>query len=188
MAVSNRTKIILWSKAGGYCSFPDCRREMVREATPDDAAVLVGKIAHIVAQQHDGPRGAETPPGGEIDGYQNLILLCGDHHHVIDTQVATYPVAKLLQTRTDHERWVRDTLSREQRFLGTCDEQEFVTERLVTTLLPGLQNASTRVFGALHGDRAGRVVTFSLPGNDRGDIPLRHSRGTADRVQSARRQ
>lgn len=136
MAVSNRSKIILWSKAGGYCSFPDCRREMVREATLDDAAVLVGEIAHIAAQQHDGPRGAEAPPGGEIDGYQNLILLCGDHHHVIDTQVATYPVAKLLQIRTDHERWVRDTLSREQRFLGTCDEQEFVTERLVTTLLP----------------------------------------------------
>ena len=136
MAVSNRAKIVLWSKAGGKCSFPNCRKDLVQDATPYDPHTLVGQNAHIVSQKPDGPRGKDEPPGGQIDGYENLILLCGDHHHTIDSQAASYSVAKLIEMRSSHERWVCDTLSRQQRFLGAHEVTELVAEDLVSTLLP----------------------------------------------------
>jgi hypothetical protein len=103
MAVDARTKQILWGKAGATCAFPHCRRPLVREATPDDREVLVGELAHIVAQRQGGPRADAQVPGGNIDGYGNLILLCHEHHELVDQQHHTYPIERVLQFNTDHE-------------------------------------------------------------------------------------
>src|SRR2546426_12228370 len=100
MAIDARTRQLLWGKAGATCAFPDCRRPLVRDATPDDREVLVGEIAHIVAQSIGGPRRDAEVPGGEIDGYSNLILLCHEHHELVDQQHYTYSVERLLQDNT----------------------------------------------------------------------------------------
>jgi hypothetical protein len=136
MAVDARTKQILWSKAAGRCSFPDCRKPLVHEASEQDREVLVGEVAHIVAQKPDGPRGDRPPPGDSIDGYANLLLLCHEHHEIVDQQVATYPVEKLVQFRTDHEDWVRTRLSGDERFSGLAKPENLVTENVYCTLLP----------------------------------------------------
>lgn len=81
MAIDARTRQILWGKAGAICAFPDCRRPLIRDATSDDREVLVGEIAHIVAQSQGGPRGNAKVLGGNIDAYENLILLC---HELVD--------------------------------------------------------------------------------------------------------
>jgi len=136
MGVSNRTKLVIWSRSGGTCAFPGCRKPLVVEATSDDQEALVGEIAHIVAQSDEGPRGGEDPPGGDTDAAPNLILLCTDHHSVIDQQEKTYPVAKLVQIKAQHENWVSSTLSREQRFAAASSPQPHVTESLASSLLP----------------------------------------------------
>ncbi|MGH8645520.1 MAG: HNH endonuclease [Gammaproteobacteria bacterium] len=136
MAIDPRTRQILWGKAGATCAFPGCRRQLVRDATPDDREVLVGEIAHIVAQSQSGPRRDVEVPGGNIDGYSNLILLCHEHHELIDQQQHTYPVERLLQFKTDHEEWVRVRLSRDQEFEGLLRPEKTVTETVVSTLLP----------------------------------------------------
>ncbi len=97
MAVSSRTEKILWSKSGSRCSFPRCPRKLVADATRLDDNVVLGETAHIVARTRDGSRGQFSPPGGDIDAYDNLILLCDEHHKLIDGQPNTYTVEKLVQ-------------------------------------------------------------------------------------------
>jgi hypothetical protein len=136
MAIDARTKQILWGKAGATCAFPGCRRPLVRDATPNDREVLVGEIAHIVAQSQGGPRREADIPGGCIDGYSNLILLCHEHHELVDQQHHTYSVEHLLQFKTDHEEWVRVRLSRDQECEGLSRPENAVTETVFSTLLP----------------------------------------------------
>jgi len=92
MSVRPRVLKVLWARAGGVCSFPGCGLELAF-----DANILLGENAHIVAQSKEGPRGEYEPPGGDLDGYENLILVCDVHQKVVDSQPATYTVAKLLR-------------------------------------------------------------------------------------------
>jgi hypothetical protein len=50
----------------------------------------------------------------ERNAEANLILLCLDHHKVVDDDPATYPVDRLLEIRTSHYAWVEDRLRLEQ--------------------------------------------------------------------------
>lgn len=136
MAIEPRTKQILWGKAGATCSFPGCQRHLVRNATPEDREVVVGEMAHIVGQSKGGPRAEMSVPGGNVDGYDNLILLCHEHHELVDQQPNTYPVEKLRQYKTDHEEWVRTRLSREQEFEGLTRPESMVTETVYSNVLP----------------------------------------------------
>lgn len=136
MAIDQRTRQILWGKAGATCAFPSCRLALVRDATPDDREVLVGEIAHIVAQSQGGPRYQVEIPGGNIDGYNNLILLCHEHHELVDHQHHTYPIERLLQFKAEHEEWVRIRLSKDQEFEGLSPPEKTVTETVFSTLLP----------------------------------------------------
>ncbi|WP_295444885.1 HNH endonuclease [uncultured Thiodictyon sp.] len=136
MAIDARTRQILWGRAGATCAFPACRRLLVRDATKDDREVLVGEIAHIVAQSSGGPRRDADPPGGSIDGYGNLILLCHEHHELVDQQPYTYPLERLVQFKIDHEDWVRTRLSREHQFDELSMPVQTVTETVFSTIMP----------------------------------------------------
>src|SRR5579862_893090 len=115
MNVDARTKQILWAKAGGVCSVPDCRQSLVTEASTADPLVLLGEIAHIVAQSPGGPRRDSAWQPSHIDAYEYLILLCHKCRETVDQQPKTYPVERLLQLKKDHEEWVRTSLSIEER-------------------------------------------------------------------------
>jgi len=135
MSVEARTKQILWTRAGGVCSVPDCRQPLIKEASTADPPVLLGEIAHIVAQSPGGPRRDSAWQPSHIDAYENLILLCHKCHETVDQQPKTYPVEKLLQFKKDHEEWVRTKLSIEERFSGLECGNLSVEERLSATLL-----------------------------------------------------
>lgn len=117
MAISVKTRVILWGRAGGRCSFAGCGRELVEDATATDDESLVGDIAHIVAQSPDGPRGNAPLSLEQRDKHANLILLCKKHHKIIDDQENTYTVESLQLMKAAHEQRVREALS-------TADIQE----------------------------------------------------------------
>lgn len=135
MSISPRTKFILWTRSGSRCAFPDCRCKLYHEAVDDDPDVLLGEMAHIVGQGDDGPRHDKTIPGGKVDGYENLVLLCTKHHTIIDRQIKKYSVDKLVQIKSDHERWVDASLSYEDRFRTLHEPCETTTESVASTLL-----------------------------------------------------
>ena len=45
------------------------------------------------------------------DKHPNLLLLCGVHHDIVDTQPTTYSVPVLRQIKADHEDRVRRAFS-----------------------------------------------------------------------------
>jgi hypothetical protein len=135
--ISEKTAKIVWARAGGVCSYPNCFKPLIvsPENFSDPLAVL-GEMAHIVGHSNDGPRGDEAFQGEDRDGPENLLLLCTEHHTLIDQQPASHPTSWLYRIKEDHERWVRERLSPDQRFLQSQAVSSHVQETLHSSLLP----------------------------------------------------
>jgi hypothetical protein len=103
---NSRDLLLLWARAAGMCSHPDCKQRLVVEGAPGADATPVGEAAHIVAWSKDGPRGGEEIDRRKLNDYDNLILLCGHHHRVADKLAKTHGVEDLRAWKTEHEGWV----------------------------------------------------------------------------------
>lgn len=114
MAISQKTRKILWVRSGNTCAFPGCSQHLVIVRAVGEAEVVVGEEAHIVSQSPSGPRGSEAPPGGDVDGVANLLLLCPTHHRIIDEQTLTWSVEALRQIKESHERRIRERYEAEK--------------------------------------------------------------------------
>ena len=64
---------------------------------------VVGEVCHIRAARPDGPRYAPDQSTTDRHGYDNLILLCRNHHKVIDDDPEAYTVERLVRMKADHE-------------------------------------------------------------------------------------
>ena len=58
---------------------------------------MTGEIAHIKAARENGPRYDESQSEEGRHGFNNLILLCGRHHTIIDTEVSDHPAETLIE-------------------------------------------------------------------------------------------
>jgi hypothetical protein len=101
MPISDRTRKILWVKAGGRCSI--CQEQVVTDDTETDDPSVFGEEAHIVGQSPNGPRAGNV---ADVHAYANLILLCRKHHKQVDDQVGYYTVERLREIKRQHEEWV----------------------------------------------------------------------------------
>jgi hypothetical protein len=119
---------ILWG-AHAMCAFPGCRAWLIVPATADDPAQVIGKICHIVAHSDDGPRGDRDFPQEDREKPDNLILLCGTHHDMVDVQPFTSD--DLRRWKREHEDWVAATLS-DAVVAITFNELEAVAANLIT--------------------------------------------------------
>jgi hypothetical protein len=103
LAIADKDMKLLWGRAAGYCSNPDCRTK-VSETNHAGESYLTGEQAHIVARQAGGPRGEAM---GGPDTYANLVLLCPTCHRRVDkSPEGTFPVETLLAWKAEHEAWV----------------------------------------------------------------------------------
>lgn len=93
---------------------------------------MIGEIAHIVAHGDKGPRANPSFPAAQRDRYENLILilLCPTDHSRVDIHENTFTVVDLRKWKTDHERWVRESLAAEIPAVGFA-ELEIVTKALL---------------------------------------------------------
>jgi hypothetical protein len=66
----------LLQRSGNMCAFPGCGVLLTAEGTPEDPVVVLGEIAHIVAESPGGPRGESPLTAKQRNSYPNLILLC----------------------------------------------------------------------------------------------------------------
>ena len=103
---------ILWGRAASRCAFPDCKIQLTQDSQSTSKSFLIGEQAHIVAKESKDARGDSILTTDERDSYANLILLCPNHHTIIDKNPQDYPVEKLHSLKTDHELWVEQNLSR----------------------------------------------------------------------------
>lgn len=109
MAISDKTRKILWGKSGNRCAI--CRQELVLDANHKDDSSIIGEECHIVARELNGARGNSDLSAKQRDEYDNLILLCRIHHKQIDDQPNMYEVAILKAIKIFHETWVQQALN-----------------------------------------------------------------------------
>jgi hypothetical protein len=102
---------LLCLKSGGVCAFRGCGRCLIEPGTALDDAVIIGEMAHIVADSRQGPRGDDVMDEKERSKHTNLILLCREHHKIIDSQPRTFSVPVLRQMKLDHEDRIKNATS-----------------------------------------------------------------------------
>jgi len=71
----------LWGLSAGRCSYPGCGEVCIKFIDQSNPTV-VGEMAHIIAKNPGGAR--FEPAGGDCNTYENLILLCPNHHTLVD--------------------------------------------------------------------------------------------------------
>ena len=94
------TKVRLFALSGNRCAFPDCTHSFVS----DTHVKPIYAIAHITAENPGGPRYDPTQTDDERRSFDNLMLLCPNHHALIDKHPGQYPVETLLGMKQKHEK------------------------------------------------------------------------------------
>lgn len=125
---------LLAIKSGDTCAFPGCTRRLTLSDSDARQTVVTGQVAHIVARQREGPRGADALPETERNKYPNLIYLCSEHHNLVDGLPLTYSVQVLRQMKADHEARVESLIQVGKTFVPPS--RQLMTEGLLSTLFP----------------------------------------------------
>ena len=97
--VTNR----LFALSGNQCAFPGCTNAVTDQVAPGEQPVTLAQRAHIVGVGRQGPRSRAVPLSDDIDAVENLTLLCGEHHRIVDANPRIYSVEVLAKYKADHE-------------------------------------------------------------------------------------
>lgn len=87
--------------SGNECAEPTCIKKLIAE----DGQSIISKICHIEAASKNGPRWNGKMTDEERRDFSNLILLCDEHHTIIDNKdnELKFPVSLLKKWKTEHE-------------------------------------------------------------------------------------
>lgn len=77
------------------CAHPDCDRPLIDVL--DGKQIQICEIAHICAYAADGPRSVSTMTPEATRVFENLVLLCKDHHDLVDEHEPEYPATTLIE-------------------------------------------------------------------------------------------
>lgn len=119
---SEKTIKRLFASSGNRCAFPKCTFKVVHHKS------ILGKICHIKAASPNGPRYDPTQTQAERHAYENLILLCGGHHTLVDDDPETYTVEALVKMKADHENHSSAITAKEIEHAARLLAEEAATE------------------------------------------------------------
>ncbi len=97
--ITDAVKKKLFTLSGNQCCFPSCTERVYNL----DEEVLLGEMCHINAVNPNGARYNPEIPETEINSFENLILLCPNHHSFIDKNAEKYSATALHEMKTNHE-------------------------------------------------------------------------------------
>lgn len=109
MGITLKTKKTLWAKSGNRCAI--CEKVLIEDTSPTGVNLNIGEECHIISSKTNGPRHIPNY-SKDYDGYENLLLLCRNHHKAIDEDVLAYPKKKLIQIKKTHEFFIKDSISK----------------------------------------------------------------------------
>lgn len=92
----------LYTVSGNQCAFPGCNRPMF-----NNEGNFVGQVCHIEAAMPGGERFNPLMSNEDRRSFDNLMLMCYDHHIETDKEV-DYSVDKLKKFKLDHEKRFTD--------------------------------------------------------------------------------
>jgi hypothetical protein len=111
MSIKEKDIKLLWGRAASRCSFEECRIKLSHDQKTVTRSFPIGEQAHIVGKEVGSTRSDSILSMEERESYHNLILLCPNHHTLIDKNPIDYPIEKLHMMKAQHEYWVESTLS-----------------------------------------------------------------------------
>lgn len=88
----------LFALSGNCCAFPKCQEQII-----NDHGSIVGEICHIEAAEKGGERYNPNQTDEERRSFENLILLCANHHKETNNVNAFSPET-LKEMKSSHER------------------------------------------------------------------------------------
>jgi len=97
--------------SGNQCAYPTCTESLV-----DEFGGYVGNVCHIEAAEKGGQRYNPLQTDIERCSYDNLIILCANHHNRTN-DVNRYPVSVMKEMKKKHEdviKNIRDLSSRKE--------------------------------------------------------------------------
>lgn len=80
------------------CAFPGCNRMLV-----DDSGILIAEVCHICADKPGGKRYDPAQSEAKRQSYENLIVLCPNHHTLVDGDENTFTADVLRDMKRRHE-------------------------------------------------------------------------------------
>lgn len=107
MAILDKTRKFLWAKSGNRCAI--CKTELITSTDDISHEFNIGEECHIISSKRNGPR--HIPHLDDYDNYENLLLLCRNHHKEIDELIDTYTEELLRYMKVNHENWVRSVIT-----------------------------------------------------------------------------
>lgn len=96
----------LYAVSHNQCAFPACDLPIV-----ELSGTVTGIICHICARSQGGPRYDPKQTDEQRHHFDNLILLCGRHSKVIDSEPKLYTVKRLHEMKDAHQEPARNDLS-----------------------------------------------------------------------------
>jgi hypothetical protein len=114
MAKTQKTIKILWAAAAGFCAFPHCEERLCSPDIREFASFTIGEMAHICGEKPEANRYDSNQTPTQRDDYSNLILLCPNHHTLVDKKEneQVYSVSILKKMKTAHEEFVLNRLEK----------------------------------------------------------------------------
>lgn len=108
--VPPKTSLFLYVRAGGCCEFDGCNKYLL-EHGPTAIPGNFAEQAHIWAFNTGGARGKAAGRPADINALSNLMLLCGECHHLVDdVRPQDFPVEVLRKFKQDHEARVYELM------------------------------------------------------------------------------
>lgn len=104
-AVPSGVERELWARSAGRCQFRNCNRICYRSPITQ-APLNISEGAHIYSFSPNGPRGRGDLGDNheEVNGIENIMLLCRTCHKEIDHKNGVdFPAEQLLAWKRDHE-------------------------------------------------------------------------------------
>lgn len=102
--IDDKVKLRLWGMTAGRCEI--CNKILYEDSRFGDDANFA-ENAHIHAVGSTGPRHRKDITQDEINQIDNLMLLCAEHHHLIDTKPENYSGDFLIKRKKAHEERIR---------------------------------------------------------------------------------
>lgn len=95
----------LYAKSGNRCAFPGCHCVLVSGET------VIGEICHIEGLNPDSARYNPYLTNKQANSIDNLILLCSNHHNIIDQNSEVYTVECLKKMKIEHESCIEQKIT-----------------------------------------------------------------------------
>lgn len=101
-SISEKVRYLLWAKAAGRCQFNGCNKLLFRDGLTQ-IEMNFADVAHIIGDRPGGPRGDDKLSEEYCNDVSNLMLLCLNHHRMIDQIYENYSEQQLRQMKAVHE-------------------------------------------------------------------------------------